>query len=85
MVEIGKKELVYNKEVDPSRLMEELYEAIPELKPVVYEDGSFDVKLRVITNGSKLILWVPKKINEEPINNVVEAHQLVIPVKEGEL
>lgn len=80
-----KKILEFDKEVDTGRLMNELYEAVPELKPVVHEDGSFDVNLRVFTNGSKLILWVPEGLSEEPINAVVEAHQLALLKEEGEL
>lgn len=84
MIEIGKKELIYIKEVDTGRLMNELYEAVPELRPDIHENESFDVNLRVFTNENKLMLWVPEGLSEEPINAVVEAHQLVL-VEEGVL
>lgn len=83
-VEKGKKELVYFKEVDTGRLMEELYEAIPELKPIVHEDGSFDVNLRIFTNGSKLMLWIPEDLDEYKVNEVVKVHEVVIFMEEGE-
>ena len=84
MIEIGKKELVYNIDVDSSRLKEELYEAIPELKPVMHEDGSFDINLRVFTNGSKLKLWVPEELDECLVHDVVRVHEIVIVMEEGE-
>lgn len=83
MIEEGKKELTYIKEVDSGRLMNELYEAVPEIKPLVNEDGSLDVKLRVFTNGSKLMLWVPEGMNEKIINAVVDSHVHIIE-EEGE-
>ena len=79
-----KKILEFNKEVDACRLIDELYEAVPELKPLL-NDSSFIVSMRVFTNGSKLILWVPEAVNEEPINIAVEAHHLILLEKEGEL
>lgn len=84
MIEIGKKELTYIKEVDAGRLMNELYDAVPELKPV-FNDNGFEINLRVFTNGSKLILWVPEGFNEELINAVVEVHQLAVIEEEGVL
>lgn len=82
-IEDGKKELVYFKEVDTGRLMQELYEAIPELKPVILGNNKFKINLRVFTNSNKLMLWVLDNIDEELINRVVENHVLVIE-EEGE-
>lgn len=79
----GKKELIYYKEVDTGRLMQELYDAISELKPIINNDGSFEINLRVFTNGNKLILWVLDSVYEELVRQVVENHVLVIE-KAGE-
>lgn len=72
-IESGKKELVYFKEVNTMKLMEELYTAIPELKPVLL-DNDYKINLRVFTNGDKLILWVPTDIVEENINAIINNH-----------
>lgn len=83
-IEEGKKELVYYKEVDAGRLMQELYNAIPELKPEILDlsKRQFKINLRVFTNGNKLMLWVIEEIDKELVNQVVENH---IFEKEGEI
>lgn len=73
---LDKKELVYNKEVDTGKLMEELYEAIPELRRTVYPDETFTVNLRVFTNEYKLTLWVPEDVSDSVITNIVELHTI---------
>lgn len=78
-----KKVLEFNKEVDSGRLMNELYEAVSELKPVINDSG-FEAKMRVFTNGNELILWVPEEIEEARITAVVEAHRVIILMEEGE-
>ena len=69
-----RKELKYIKDVDGVKLMEELYDGIPELKPVV-EDGKLTVNLRLFTSGHEITLWVPKEADEHLIQNIVLEHK----------
>ena len=50
----------------------------------MHEDGSFDINLRVFTNGSKLKLWVPEELDECLVHDVVRVHEIVIVMEEGE-
>lgn len=85
-IEEGKKELIYYKEVDTGRLIQELYDAIPELKPEILDldNRKFKINLRVFTNGNKLMLWVLENIDEESVNHVIENHIYVVE-KVGEV
>ncbi|AHM55901.1 hypothetical protein EAL2_c05990 [Peptoclostridium acidaminophilum DSM 3953] len=73
-VEEGKKAITYKMEVNPAKLMEEIYASIPELAPRFTEEGT-EVHLRVFTNGNILTLWVDEEVEESLINVVVKAHK----------
>jgi hypothetical protein len=78
MIEDSKKELIYYKEVDSGRLMQELYDVIPALKPIILNDCEFKVNLRVFTNGNKLTLWVLNETPEEMVSKIVNNHTSII-------
>lgn len=69
-----RKELKYIKVIDGVKLMQELYDTIPELKPVV-EEGKLTVNLRLFTSGHEITLWVPKGADENLIHNIVLEHK----------
>lgn len=51
MIEQGKKELVYSKDVSPGKLYEEIYASAPELAPELDAAGEIVVFVRIFTNG----------------------------------
>ena len=67
-------ELKFIKVVDGVKLMQELFDAIPELEPVV-EEGELKVNLRLFTSGHEITLWVPKEADEHLIRNIVMEHK----------
>jgi|GEM_PF-3012612 len=69
-----KKELKYIKIVDGVQLMQELYEALPELKPRE-ENGKLIINLRLFTKGHEIILWVPEEIDGNRVNSIVRNHE----------
>ena len=75
-----KQILTYEKDVDMGLLMKELYEAIPDLAPVIIGDA-FTVNMRMFTNGSTLTLWIPAEIAKDSVDRVVNIH--LMPVEEG--
>lgn len=83
-IEDDKKELVYYKEVNTGRLMYELYEAIPTLKPIILNNWEYQINLRIFINRNKLMLWIPKEIQEELVNQIVENHKFIIEKEGGE-
>lgn len=84
MIEIGKKELVYEKEVNPNKLFEEIYAAQPELAPAVNEDGKCEVHVRLFTNAKTLKLWVPEELDEDIVDALVEKHLPLEETEEGD-
>lgn len=70
----NKKELKYIKIVDGVQLMQELYEALPELKPRE-ENGNLIINLRLFTKGHEIILWVPEETDENIISSIVSNHE----------
>lgn len=84
MIEQGKKELVYKKEVSPGKLYEEIYEVAPELAPELDAAGEIVVYVRIFTNGDTLILWVPEELDAAIIDDIVENHVIPIEIKEGD-
>ena len=81
MIEQGKKELVYTKEVSPGKLYEEIYASAPELAPEMDEAGEIVVFVRVFTNGDTLKLWVPEEYDAALFNSIVENHQIETEIK----
>lgn len=69
-----RKELKFIKIVDGVKLMQELYETIPELEPVV-EEGELMINLRLFTSGHEITLWAPKEADEHLIRNIVMEHK----------
>lgn len=69
-----RKELKFIKIVDGVKLMQELYEAIPELEPVI-EERELTINLRLFTSGHEITLWVPKEADEHLIQNIVMEHK----------
>ena len=69
-----RKELKFIKIVDGVKLMQELYDAIPELEPVV-EEGELKFNLRLFTSGHEITLWVPKEADEHFIQSIVMEHK----------
>jgi len=84
MIEQGKKELIYTKQVSPASLYEEIYARLPELTPGIDEDGKIIVHVRIFTNGDTLILWVPEELDAAIIDDIVENHVIPIEIKEGD-
>ena len=81
MIEHGKKELVYTKEVSPGKLYEEIYATLPVLAPELDAAGEVVVYVRIFTNGDTLTLWVPQEYDASTFDAIVENH--VIKIKEG--
>jgi hypothetical protein len=71
----NKKVIRFIKSANEVKLMNELYEALPELKPEL-ENGNLTVNLRVFTREDELILWVPSEIDETVVEAVVDKHQI---------
>jgi len=84
MIEQGKKEMVYKKEVSPSKLYEEIYIQEPKLTPGFDENGEICVHVRIFTNGDTLTIWVPEELDEAIIDDIVENHVIPIEIKEGD-
>ncbi|WFF71803.1 hypothetical protein [Proteiniclasticum sp. QWL-01] len=84
MIEEGKKELVYTKEVSPGKLYEEIYASAPELAPELDSAGEVVVYVRIFTNGDTLKLWVPEEYDEAFFNRIVEKHLIETEIKEGD-
>lgn len=84
MIEQGKKELVYKKEVSPGKLYEEIYEKAPELAPELDEAGTISVHVRIFTNGDTLTLWVPEELGVTIIDEVIQSHVIPIEAEEGD-
>lgn len=82
MIEQGKKELVYQKEVSPGKLYEEIYEVAPELAPELGASGEIVVYVRIFTNGDTLTLWIPEDYDAELFNKIVEDHVIETEIKE---
>ena len=82
MIEVGKKELVYTKEVSPGKLYEEIYETLPELAPELGAAGEVVVYVRIFTNGDTLTLWVPEGYDAALFNTIVENHQIESEIQE---
>lgn len=74
-IERGMRELKYEKSTDTMKLMEDLYEAIPEIRPVFFENKKPKVHLRVFTKGNSLTIWINRKIEKERVDEVVEKHK----------
>ena len=83
MIEVGKKELVYTKEVSPGKLYEEIYETLPELAPELNAAGEVVVYVRIFTNGDTLTLWVPQECDDAVFDAIVENHQIETQIQEG--
>ena len=81
MIEQGKKELVYTKEVSPGKLYEEIYASAPELAPEMDAAGEIVVFVRIFTNGGTLKLWVPEEYDAALFNSIVENHQIETEIK----
>jgi len=81
MIEQGKKELVYAKEVSPGKLYEEIYATAPELAPELDAAGEIVVFVRIFTNGGTLKLWVPEEYDAALFNSIVENHQIETEIK----
>jgi hypothetical protein len=79
----NKKVIRFIKSANEVKLMNELYEALPELKPEL-ENGNLTVNLRVFTREDELILWVPSEIDETVVEAVVDKHQ-IIKINEAEV
>lgn len=84
MIEAGKKELVYFKEVSPGKLYEEIYATAPELAPELDPAGKIVVFVRIFTNGDTLKLWVPEEYDTALFNRIIENHQIETEIKEGD-
>ena len=82
MIEQGKKELIYKKEVSPGKLYEEIYEMAPELAPELDEGGEIVVYVRIFTNGDTLTLWIPEEYDAALFDNIVEDHVIETEIKE---
>ena len=81
MIEQGKKELVYTKEVSPGKLYEEIYATAPELAPELDAAGEIVVFVRIFTNGGTLKLWVPEEYDAALFNRIIENHQIETEIK----
>lgn len=84
MIEQGKKELVYTKEVSPGKLYEEIYATAPELAPELDAAGEIVVFVRIFTNGDTLTLWVPEEYDAALFDSIVENHLIETEIKEGD-
>lgn len=84
MIEEGKKELVYTKEVSPGKLYEEIYASAPELAPELDAAGEIVVFVRIFTNGETLILWVPEDYDAALFDSIVESHLIEAETREGD-
>jgi len=84
MIEQGKKELVYKKEVSPGKLYDEIYETAPELAPELDSAGEIVVYVRIFTNGDTLTLWVPEELDAAIMDVIVESHVIPIETEEGD-
>ena len=83
-IEENKKELIFFKEIEPGKLMQELHDSIPELRPRPLSNDIYEIKLRIFTIGNKLILWVPENMDVQLINQIVTNHQLTIKKRSEE-
>ena len=81
MIEQGKKELLYTKEVSPGKLYEEIYASAPELAPELDAAGEIIVFVRIFTNGDTLKLWVPVEYDAALFDSIVENHQIETEIK----
>lgn len=84
MIEQGKKELLYTKEVSPGKLYEEIYASAPELAPELDAAGEIIVFVRIFTNGDTLKLWVPVEYDAALFDSIVANHQIETEIKEGD-
>jgi len=84
MIEAGKKELVYTKDVSPGKLYEEIYATLPELAPELDAAREIVVFVRIFTNGDTLKLWVPEDYDAALFDSIVENHQIETEIKEGD-
>lgn len=82
MIEEGKKELVYIKEVSPGKLYEEIYATLPELAPELDAAGEVVVYVRIFTNGDTLKLWVPEEYDTALFDTIVDNHQIETQIQE---
>lgn len=64
----------YIKICDMNKLQEEIYVAIPSLKPTLDNEAKFIVKMRLFTNSDTLILRLPDDVDIALIDNIVAAH-----------
>lgn len=74
----SKQILEYTKEVNTGKLMSEIYAALPELTPQM-SNNTWDIKLRLFTNGDNVTLWVPDDVDKAVIDSVLNKH---IPYEE---
>ena len=75
MIEQGKKELVYEKNVLASKLLEELYAAFPEYAPSMDSDRKIIVHFRLFTKDRITTLWVPEDLEPAAVDKVVDEHE----------
>lgn len=71
----NKQVLEYTKPVDLSKLMNEIFDTIPELIPR-FEDNEWDVKIRIFTNNDNLTIWVPENIDSGLIDTIIDDHTI---------
>lgn len=69
----NKQVLVYEKNVEAGRLLNDLYEALPILRPKNTSNG-YEIALRIFQNGSTVTLWVPAEIDPKQVEQVIDAH-----------
>ena len=83
MIEAGKKELVYTKDVSPGKLYEEIYATLPELAPELDAAREIVVFVRIFTNGDTLTLWVPQEYDAAIFDAIIENHAIETEIKEA--
>lgn len=71
----NKQVLVYEKNVEAGRLLNELYETFPILRPKNTSNG-YEIALRLFQNGPTVTLWVPAEIDPKQVEQVIAAHAL---------